>query len=295
MFYSGLRIHTDGVRVPRPLAPPPERTRRARAGIAIIAVAAGVALAWHAAGLVALILTAPALGVFLMLAGARRRQEAAGAQALDDEARSAVTVMLETLAMRSGATARHSAAVARYARLIAAASGLPARDHELVHTAGLLHDIGKLAFPDELLGGENPTGDDWDLIRAHPERGAVLVESVPGYTEVAEIVRCHHERPDGRGYPRRLTGAEIPELARILAVAECFDAMTGGDRYRAPLSFHAAIAELRRVAGTQLDARYVEALADILISAHVALREEEEVRDAASRPSAAHPAVPAEH
>ena len=265
------------MRVPRPSAPPPERTSRARAGVATVALAAGAVLAWHAVGLVALILTAPALGVCLMLARTRRRQEAARAQALDAEARSAVTVMLETLAMRSGTTARHSAAVARYARLIAAACGLPARDQDLVHTAGLLHDIGKLAFPDEMLDGEDPTGDDWDLIRSHPERGAVLVESVPGYAEVAEIVRCHHERPDGRGYPRRFTGAEIPDLARIVAVAESFDAMTGGDRYRAPMSFHAALAELRRVAGTQLDARYVEALADILISAHVALREDEDV------------------
>jgi HD-GYP domain-containing protein (c-di-GMP phosphodiesterase class II) len=93
---------------------------------------------------------------------------------------------------------------------------------------------------------------------------------------VAEIVRCHHERPDGRGYPRRLTGAEIPALARIIAVAECFDVMTGGDSYRTPMSFHAALAEMRRVAGSQLDARYVETFADVLMSAQVALRDDED-------------------
>ena len=239
----------------------------------------GAVLAWHAIGLVIFVLAAPAVGVWLV--GARRARDAARVSAVHDEARSSVTVMLETLAMRDGWTARHSAAVARYARLIAAAAGLPAREQELVHTAGLLHDIGRLGFPDHLLGPAPPAEGDWNVIRAHPERGAVLVESVPGYAEVAEIVRCHHERPDGRGYPRRLTGEEIPALARIVAVAECFDVMTGGDSYRTPMSFHGALAELRRVAGSQLDARYVETFADILMGAHVALRDDED-RDAAS-------------
>lgn len=260
--------------VDRPAASPPGRSHRARAAIAIVVVIASAVVAWDAIGLVAVALAAPALAVYLILSAVGRAREVAHLRSLDDEARAAVGVMLETLALRDGWTARHSAAVARYARLMAAAAGLSARDQELVHTAGLLHDIGKLSFPDHMLDGTRPVEDDWDVIRAHPERGAALVEGVPGYAEVAEIVRCHHERPDGRGYPRRLRGPEIPELARIIAVAECFDVMTGGDSYRTPMSFHAALAELRRVAGTQLDARYVEVLASVLLSAHLALRDD---------------------
>ena len=79
-----------------------------------------------------------------------------------------------------------------------------------------------------------------------------------GYAEVAEIVLCHHERIDGRGYPRNLSGDDIPLLARVLSVADCFDVMTARDSYRPPMPIADAIAELRRVAGTQLDARIVE-------------------------------------
>ena len=251
----------------------------------MLVVMTGAVLGWHAIGLATFVLAAPAVGVWLV--GTRRARDAARVRAVHDEARSSVTVMLETLAMRDGWTARHSAAVARYARLIAAAAGLPAREQELVHTAGLLHDIGRLGFPDHLLGPAPPAEGDWNVIRAHPERGAVLVESVPGYAEVAEIVRCHHERPDGRGYPRRLTGDEIPALARIVAVAECFDVMTGGDSYRTPMSFHGALAELRRVAGSQLDARYVETFADVLMSAHIALRDDEDRDEAWPQPTSA--------
>jgi HD-GYP domain-containing protein (c-di-GMP phosphodiesterase class II) len=140
-----------------------------------------------------------------------------------------------------------------------------------VHTAGLLHDVGKFTFPDHTLTGTRLTEEDWELIRSHPQRGAEIVGRVHGYAEVAEIVRCHHERVDGRGYPRRLVGDAIPELARILAVAECFDVMTARDSYRAPMPFEDAIAELRRVAGTQLDARFVEIFVGIVMGAEIEL------------------------
>ena len=88
---------------------------------------------------------------------------------------------------------------------------------------------------------------------------------------MAEIVLCTHERIDGRGYPRRLQGEEIPALARILAVADCFDVMTARDSYRTAMSFEGAIEELRRVAGTQLDPVYVEAFVGIVMGAGVEL------------------------
>jgi putative nucleotidyltransferase with HDIG domain len=182
-----------------------------------------------------------------------------------------IRVMVETLGMRDRMTARHSAAVARFAKATAAAAGLPSRDQELVHTAGLLHDVGKFTFPDHTLTGTRLTEEDWELIRSHPQRGADIVGRVHGYADVADIVLCHHERIDGRGYPRHLTGEEIPVLARILAVADCFDVMTARDSYRTPMPFEEAIAELRRVAGTQLDARFVEVFVGIVMGAEVEL------------------------
>ena len=160
-----------------------------------------------------------------------------------------IRVMVETLGMRDRMTARHSAAVARFAKATAAAAGLPGREQELVHTAGLLHDVGKFTFPDQTLTGTSLTEDDWALIHSHPQRGADIVGRVRGYTEVAEIILCHHERIDGRGYPRHLSGDDIPVLARLLSIADCFDVMTARDSYRTPMSIPAAIAELRRVAG----------------------------------------------
>ena len=116
------------------------------------------------------------------------------------------------------------------------------------------------------------TEEDWELIRSHPQRGADIVGRVHGYQDVAEIVLCHHERIDGRGYPRNLAGDDIPELARILAVADCFDVMTARDSYRTPMPFEDAIVELRRVAGTQLDARFVEIFVGVVMGSGLDFR-----------------------
>jgi putative nucleotidyltransferase with HDIG domain len=183
-----------------------------------------------------------------------------------------IRVMVETLGMRDRMTARHSAAVARFAKATAAAAGLSAREQELVHTAGLLHDVGKFTFPDQTLSGTSLTEEDWALIHSHPQRGADIVGRVRGYAEVAEIILCHHERIDGRGYPRHLSGDDIPVLARILSIADCFDVMTARDSYRKPRSTAAAIAELRRVAGSQLDERLVEIFAGVIEGAGVDFR-----------------------
>jgi putative nucleotidyltransferase with HDIG domain len=170
-----------------------------------------------------------------------------------------LSVLLRTLDLRDRMTARHSAAVARYSREVARAAGFSERDQELVHTAGLLHDIGKVELSDRVLKGHDLlSAEEWDVIRQHPDRGADLVEQVEGYADAAAIIRTHHERPDGRGYPRGLRRDEIPALARIIAVADAYDVMTARDSYRAPLSSHGAVDELRRNAGTQFDARFVE-------------------------------------
>jgi putative nucleotidyltransferase with HDIG domain len=176
-----------------------------------------------------------------------------------------LSAMLRTLDLRDQMTARHSAAVARYSRAIAQRAGYSRREEELVHIAALLHDIGKFILPDRILKANVPlTDEDWMLIKRHPQQGARVVSSLDGYGPVAEIILAHHERIDGKGYPRGLVGEEIPELARIISVADTYDVMTARDSYRTPMSSYDAIVELRRVAGKQLDARFVEVFIELL-------------------------------
>src|SRR3712207_6333076 len=181
--------------------------------------------------------------------------------------------MLRTMSMRDQMTARHSAAVARYAREIAAAAGCTKEEQDLVHTAGLLHDIGKCILPDHILLANTKLADeDWQLIRMHPFQGAKVVREVEGYGPVADIIWAHHERIDGRGYPRGLAGEDIPLLSRMISIADTYDVMTSRDSYRDPVSSEAAIEELRRVSGAQLDGRLVEIFIGVLNSKGVAFR-----------------------
>jgi putative nucleotidyltransferase with HDIG domain len=184
-----------------------------------------------------------------------------------------LTAMLRTLSMRDQMTARHSAAVARYAREIAKAAGCSEEEQDLVHTAGLLHDIGKFILPDHiLLADRKLDDDDWQLIRMHPFQGAKVVREVEGYGPIADIIWAHHERIDGRGYPRGLSGDEIPRLSRMISIADTYDVMTARDSYRDPVSSEAAIAELRRVSGAQLDGELVEIFIAVLAEKGVAFR-----------------------
>ncbi len=173
--------------------------------------------------------------------------------------------LLRSLDIRDGRAARHAAAVARFARDIAQSVGMDGRDQELAHTAGLLHDIGHFALSDRVHErGRTLADEDWGAIHRHPELGADMLRDLGMYGPVAEIVHCHHERLDGRGYPRGLSEDKIPEIAKIISVAEVYDTLTASDTYRTRVSSFEALRELRRVAGSQLDARYVEVLASLL-------------------------------
>jgi len=173
--------------------------------------------------------------------------------------------LMRSLDTRDQRAARHSAAVARFARDIAQSVGMSPEECELAHTAGLLHDIGRFALSDRVAErGRTLTEDDWIAIQRHPELGADMLRDLGMYGPVAEIVLAHHERIDGRGYPAGLTEEEIPEIAKIISVAEVYDTLTASDTYRTRMSSFEALTELRRVAGTQVDARYVEVLAGLL-------------------------------
>jgi putative nucleotidyltransferase with HDIG domain len=173
--------------------------------------------------------------------------------------------LMRALDIRDPRAARHAAGVARFARDIAEAAGMSEEEGELAHTAGLLHDIGHFALSDRVAERAGPlTEPDWSAIQRHPALGAEVLKDLGVYGPVAEIVLAHHERIDGRGYPNQLPGDQIPEIAKIVAVAEVYDTLTASDTYRTPMSSFEAMTELRRVAGSQLESRYVEVLASLL-------------------------------
>ena len=185
--------------------------------------------------------------------------------------------LVRTLEERDSRAARHCAAVAAFSRDLAEQLGMSRREQELAHTAGLLHDIGKFALSDRVMErGGKLLDSDWRGIRRHPDIGARLLRDIGVYGPVADIVRAHHERIDGRGYPRGLRGDEIPPIARVVAVAEVYDTLTAPDTYRTPMTSFEALNELRRVAGKQLDADYVEALAALLAGRGVDYRHADE-------------------
>jgi putative nucleotidyltransferase with HDIG domain len=251
--------------------------------LAAAMMAVGVAFIYNEIGLAGVALFGIVLVTFQYLLGALILSQKR-AEDLEDRTKQLATfqvgmlsALLRTLDLRDQMTARHSAAVARYSRAIAQRAGLSRREEELVHIAALLHDIGKFILPDRILKANVPlTDEDWMLIRRHPQQGARVVSSLDGYGPVAEIILAHHERIDGKGYPRGLKGDDIPELARIIAVADTYDVMTARDSYRAPVSSYDAIQELQRVAGEQLDARFVEIFIELLEGKDVSFRHGEE-------------------
>jgi diguanylate cyclase (GGDEF)-like protein/putative nucleotidyltransferase with HDIG domain len=186
---------------------------------------------------------------------------AARARAAQDGSALATVVSLsEALDFRHQGSADHSRTVGYYAELMARALELPEADVQRIHVAGVLHDIGKLGIADAVLEKPGPLDrDDWVEMRKHPENGARILQNASLH-DISDWVVAHHERPDGRGYPHGLDGEQIPLPARILAVADAYEAMTGDRVYRLALPVAEARAELLRNAGTQFDSGVVEAL-----------------------------------
>jgi putative nucleotidyltransferase with HDIG domain len=258
---STLVALRDGRALPRALAPP----RELLPAIALnVALTVALAELYGQYGLAAITFAALVVVAFSYMARlvVQERERARAYAALSW---GVLSGLVRTLDERDPRAARHGAAVARFARDIAVQRGLPPREQELAHTAGLLHDIGRFALSDRVMErGTTLTDPDWRTIRRHPTIGADLLRDVGLYGPVAAIVRAHHERWDGRGYPDGLVGEEIPEIARIVAVAEVYDTLTAPDTYRAPMTSFEALTEMRRVAGRQLDPAIVETLAAVL-------------------------------
>jgi len=172
----------------------------------------------------------------------------------------AVLDMAEAVDLRFSGSARHSETVGRYAEMTGRELGLSEWRVSRIRLAGILHDIGKATVPNSILHKPGPlTEAEYAVIKRHPEHGAQMIEH-PSLSDVREWVAMHHERPDGLGYPLGLPASALPLEARIVAVADAYEAMTSDRPYREAIGYDAAMAELRRCAGTQFDAAVVEAL-----------------------------------
>lgn len=183
------------------------------------------------------------------------------------------TALVATLDARDRYTAGHSAAVAIYARDIAERMGLTERDQELVHLCGLVHDVGKIGLPASVL--EKPgalTLDERREMERHSVIGEEILRNVDDYGEIAQIVRSHHERVDGTGYPDSLAGDDIPVLARIIAVADAYNAMTSDRPYRDAMPSRVARLRLAQAVESQFDTAVVAAFEAILAGASESYR-----------------------
>jgi two-component system cell cycle response regulator len=201
--------------------------------------------------------------IALRLADRRMYQEKTVRRARQGDGHEALLGVLEA---RDPRLAAHTSLVTELSEAIARELGVAAGELRTLRMTAELHDIGKVAVPDAILDKpDSLTPEEWELVRQHTVAGERIVTRVPGFEEVGEAIRATHERWDGTGYPDGLRGDEIPRAARIVAVADAFEAMTTGDRpYRAQTTIAAATAEIEACAGTQFDPQVVGAFLTVL-------------------------------
>jgi putative nucleotidyltransferase with HDIG domain len=178
----------------------------------------------------------------------------------DQQLQGIVKGVIATLELKDPYTRGHSERVAGYAQILAQETGMFSNeDLKSYYYACLLHDIGKIQIPDQIL--MKPTSlskGEFDIIQTHPAVGAEAIKDVEGLTSYIDVIRSHHERWDGMGYPDKLHGAEIPILARITSIADAFDAMTSSRSYRAAMPLEVAYSRILEGKGSQFDPNFVE-------------------------------------
>jgi HD-GYP domain-containing protein (c-di-GMP phosphodiesterase class II) len=181
--------------------------------------------------------------------------------------------LLATLYERNPGLEAHGLEVAALASKVAARLNMSAEERDEVQRAAELHDLGKVAIPDAILEKPGPLDEEeWEFMRRHTLVGERILSAAPALVPVARLVRSSHERVDGGGYPDGLAGDDIPLGARVVAVCDAYEAMTEPRPYREPVARDAALAELRRCAGTQFDADVVRAF-EFVVRAQPALTE----------------------
>ena len=180
---------------------------------------------------------------------------------------SIINTLLVSLYEKSNETEEHSKRLEKHCHLIAQKLQLSSKDMDELSLLALLHDLGKVSVEHNILGKQGTlTTKEWDEIRRHPEIGYRIAHATPELAIVADLILSHHERWDGKGYPRGLKGEEIPLACRILAVADAYDAMTNDRAYRSAISSEDAIYELERNAGTQFDPTIIKIFVQLLQS-----------------------------
>ena len=188
-----------------------------------------------------------------------------------EEAIQATTMLAKTVELKDGHTEEHCERLAKIALAIGKRLALTEERLEQLRYGALLHDVGKLGIEDDILGKPGRlTLAEWAEVRKHPTIGKEIVEKINGLGLVARIVEEHHERVDGKGYPKGLKGDEILLEARIVAVADAYDAMRSDRPYRGALSREEAIKELKKNAGSQFDSLVVKAFLEVLDEGSVA-------------------------
>jgi putative nucleotidyltransferase with HDIG domain len=175
-----------------------------------------------------------------------------------------VTALAQAVEMRDLYTGDHTHRVTTYSLLLAEELGLSAEERHVLRAAAALHDIGKIAIDDDILRKPGRLSEpEFTQMKTHVTRGAEIIQMVPGLTWALPVVRGHHERWDGTGYPDRLQGEAIPLLARVVCVADAFDAMTSDRPYRKGMTLAAAYAEIESLAGKQFDPQCVRAFVNL--------------------------------
>jgi putative nucleotidyltransferase with HDIG domain len=183
-----------------------------------------------------------------------------------EQARKVAVLLVMGVATSKGSYPEHSLAVANLSRAVGVELVLGEEALEVLALGALLHDVGKIGVADAILEKPSPlTAEEWKVIKRHPEVGAQMIEPLESLRKALPVIRHHHERPDGSGYPDGLEGEEIPLTARIVAATDAYDAMVGSRPYRERRSPKEAIGELRRGAGSQFDSEVVAILARVAV------------------------------
>lgn len=205
-------------------------------------------------------------------------------EVLEEAFMGTIRSLAEAIDAKDTSTRGHSDWVAKYAMMIGRQMGLENGRLDALKYAGYLHDVGKIGIPDSILGKTSQlTQEEWRLMKKHPIMSAKILEPVPIAPAIKTTIRHHHERYDGKGYPYGLSGDSIPMEARILAVADSYEAMISDRPYRKALSDEQAVAELKRCVGSQFDPRMVEAFLRALgRSPHSSFEKYADVESAAS-------------